>query len=589
MLPGDTSLITLEFSPTASLALNSPINGNFLITPTNGNQLDIPFTLEKVSDNRGNLIVDVINQYTYFTDEAPHLANAHVKISHYFTGEVYADGYTDSLGLFRADSLPEGNLRLVVDAEKHKSYDGVIYIQPEKTIEESIFLEFQAISFSWDVVPTTIEDEYEVNLVMTFETNVPVPVVVMDAPKEIPQLEGDETYDFFITLTNKGLITANELTISMPEDPEYEFITNYKTIDLLAQQAIQVPAVMRRKDSSFSSGGRSKTATIKEVAEQIDTPLPPLNFSSSGGGCGGAFAATYWYICQDTIYSSAGSSYSSGGGCGISGGGGSGGRLAIGGGGFGSSYKHRCNELNDCPEALALAAGGCLPGPLGTGIGAAACLNDLATNSNPRNLGTVLGCASVIPFPGNCVVGMLGGALSCGLLPNPTFLTSINASSRNNTPNDPQLQVIIDNFHVANEGFKAISKMDSLFFGDLRNNENYREILNQVATYIDNQVIINPTETQAILNALAEFDIPQANISAFIMRWNTTVEAWDNNIFSPTPAYPNIIDKAQIDAQWTILHRASLYATNQEYDNIYDLVTGTFNDFDEYMGSGNRP
>ena len=82
---------------------------------------------------------------------------------------------------------------------------------------------------------------------MKFETNVPAPVVIMEMPDTMPKLVNDETFPFMITLTNKGLITAVDLTITLPEDPEYEFVTNFTKMDLLAQQSIQIPVVMKRK------------------------------------------------------------------------------------------------------------------------------------------------------------------------------------------------------------------------------------------------------------------------------------------------------------------------------------------------------
>ncbi|MFN8133959.1 MAG: hypothetical protein U0Z17_01540 [Bacteroidales bacterium] len=44
----------------------------------------------------------------------------------------------------------------------------------------------------------------------------------------MPQLVNNETYPFLITLTNKGLITAKDVQINLPQnDPEYEFVYNF--------------------------------------------------------------------------------------------------------------------------------------------------------------------------------------------------------------------------------------------------------------------------------------------------------------------------------------------------------------------------
>ena len=95
---GDTSIVIIEFIPTASLPLNTPATGTVIVNAVNGNYITIPYAVEKVSEETGGIIVDVVDEYTYFTDEAPHVENAHVKISHYFTGEIFAEGYTDADG-----------------------------------------------------------------------------------------------------------------------------------------------------------------------------------------------------------------------------------------------------------------------------------------------------------------------------------------------------------------------------------------------------------------------------------------------------------------------------------------------------------
>jgi len=154
--------------------------------------------------------------------------------------------------------------------EQHDSYDGIVNILPGMSIDEVIFISYQAISFTWDVIPTEIEDSYQIDLIMEFETNVPAPVVTVEAPDTMPQLIGNETYNFYVTLTNHGLITANDVELNLPFDPEYEFITNYTTADLLAQQAIQVPVVMRLRDEMEGLVGEDEFNTVSDVSSFLN-------------------------------------------------------------------------------------------------------------------------------------------------------------------------------------------------------------------------------------------------------------------------------------------------------------------------------
>ena len=268
--PGQKATISVEFIPTSAIPLNAPATGNIAINASNASGVSVPFTITKVSDEMGSITIDVIDQFTYFTSEAPHVDSARVRISNYFTGQIYADGLTNTQGLFTASSLPEGQLRIVVDALRHKSYDNVVEISPGANGIKVVFLEYRAISFSWDVNPTTIEDEYEIDLIMKFEVNAPVPVVVISMPETLPLLNAGETFNFYVNLTNKGIISAKEVALDFPDDPEYELITSYQPQDILANQTLQVPVVMKRR-SGTGNGNRVKQGegVIKEAEQRL--------------------------------------------------------------------------------------------------------------------------------------------------------------------------------------------------------------------------------------------------------------------------------------------------------------------------------
>jgi len=269
MLSGQKRIVTLEFIPTTQLPFNTPATGNIAINTTNANGVSIPFSVMKVGDMTGSITIDVINQFTYFSPGAPHLDSARVRITNYFTGQLHAEGLTGADGKFVANNLPEGQLRIVVEKIRHKSYDGVINVSPGTNQTEVVFLEFQAISFSWDVTSTEIEDEYEIDLIMNFESNIPVPVVTMVMPDTLPKLIGDQTFAFNITMTNVGLITAKEVQLDLPDDIEYEFITTYQPQDILAQQAIQVPVVMRRRSTGGNFNGEDEVQNRIKVNENV--------------------------------------------------------------------------------------------------------------------------------------------------------------------------------------------------------------------------------------------------------------------------------------------------------------------------------
>ena len=80
-------------------------------------------------------------------------------------------------------------------------------------------------------------------------------------------------------MTNKGLITAKDVQITFPQnDPEYEFVTNFTKMDLLAQQAIQIPVVMRLRP------GVKSASTVQSTTSS--GPCSDYSFTVYGWECG---------------------------------------------------------------------------------------------------------------------------------------------------------------------------------------------------------------------------------------------------------------------------------------------------------------
>ncbi len=592
--PGEEALVIIEFIPSPDLPLNTPASGTIVINTTNANYLTIPYTIEKVSDETGGLIVDVIDQYTYFTEDAPHVENAYVEIRHYFTGEVYASGYTDADGLFAADALPEGVLRLVVQAESHDGYNNAITILPGTTITETVFLNYQAISFTWQVEPTEIEDSYQIDLVMNFETNVPVPVVTIEVPDSMPQLFGSETYNFYATLTNHGLITANDVELNFPtNDPEYEFITNYTPTDLLAQQAIQVPVLMKRRDSEGLIGQNQfdNIGSISEFLGMEQSQYSGLENVSLSGNCSDFAFTAYWYYCGGNgLWQQGGELFNyegricsgpPGGGWDWGGGGGGGGTFnpcpgCPGGGGGPGNYTPPVYEQSSCQECLidiALAGGGCFP-PTSVGAGVASCVEDFAFDGG-ITIGNAVGCGlGFVPILG-CALGIIEAFETC-------FTTSVGSgfqddwSSFTSSSTDyipPIVEQAVEDIYQATLAYEARLAWLEQFFGDLTYNDNIAEFTAVVAPFVDNQLPISEIDADEIYTAMQGYDIAAFDINAFIVRWNQTVEAWDNGVFSPNATYPNIVDQDSLSIHVEQIQEVNDYALNRGYQSVEDMHT----------------
>jgi len=287
---GESATVVLQLSPTDNMPANIPVTGTIAINCENGNGIPLLYRIETVSEKTGTLKIDVCDEYTYNTQAAPHLSGALVKVKQPYTGVIVSEGVTGADGLYTLPNLPEGYYTIVVTAPKHGNYQNEISVEPGKTTTEMVFIQFQAITYSWDVIQTTVEDKYEVSLTTKFETNVPKPVVLIDIPDKLPALSFNEEFAFIITLTNKGLITAKNVALNFPTHPLYEFSTTYQPSDIPANSSINVFVIMRHK-KVIQKSSLSTYGTIKDTWNRASSDVKKVFCNVY------SIVADYFYLC----------------------------------------------------------------------------------------------------------------------------------------------------------------------------------------------------------------------------------------------------------------------------------------------------
>ena len=244
--------VTLELSPGDDIELNRNFSGRLVVNGKNLGEdeeqtfLTIPMTFMAVSEETGGVRIDCVDDATYNLESAPHLAGAHVKITNPYTGETVAEGESGADGIFSADGIPEGTYQLVVTAPKHGNYAAAVEVNPGRTARVTAFLQYQAITANWTVTRTEIEDQYQVDLVLDFETSVPVPVVKMDFMDKIPKLQPGESCATKAVFTNLGLIRADNVSLDLPELYGYVWVYPAGSFSLAAGAARAVPVVLYR-------------------------------------------------------------------------------------------------------------------------------------------------------------------------------------------------------------------------------------------------------------------------------------------------------------------------------------------------------
>ncbi|MCQ2255789.1 MAG: hypothetical protein MJZ29_09855, partial [Bacteroidaceae bacterium] len=255
---GDSTTVVLRINPTDKMQLNVPVTGRIGINCANGEGLAMPFSVTPVSTAKGKLKLSLVDEFTFYTAEAPRVSGATIEVKKPGTNEVVASGTSDANGSFEVE-LQEGYYALSVDAEHHDSYNNYILIDPDKTLEKEIFMSYQSVTYSWNVEETEIDDVYTFETKADFDVRVPKPIVIISLPKEFP-----EPYDVFpIVVTNKGLISAVDLHLSASAGNGYklEFINNPRLDTIMPQQSEMFYARYLPIDAKQNAKRRANGAT----------------------------------------------------------------------------------------------------------------------------------------------------------------------------------------------------------------------------------------------------------------------------------------------------------------------------------------
>ena len=276
---GESTQIMLRLTVTDRMNLNHPVTGQLGLNCANGRGVTIGYAVTPVSDEKSALLVEAADEYTYNTSEGPLVKGAAVSLTHPATGKTVFNGVTDEEGICGVE-IEAGYYRLTVSAERHETYSDFVFVSPGETKVVRADIGYNPITFNWNVVETEVEDEYEIETIVTYETNVPMPVVKIDIPKRIDgdnMMVGDAVL-INMTLTNIGLIKALNVTPVIPHDLtewEFEILDNAGPFDLNAQQSKVVPIKITRIADLSASGaprrnaGETMTKTFRDCMAAV--------------------------------------------------------------------------------------------------------------------------------------------------------------------------------------------------------------------------------------------------------------------------------------------------------------------------------
>ncbi|NEQ72661.1 MAG: hypothetical protein F6K23_06010, partial [Okeania sp. SIO2C9] len=544
LAPGESTNVTLILSPDAELELTQYEGNVFFDAAGSDGDLSVPFEFRAVSDAIGSLQVNVVNELFYFTESAPKLNGAEVTLRDYFTGDELGKVTTDETGMVNFDDLPEGFYTLEVKADDHSSFSETIQIDAGENEIVNSFLSRETVKYTWNVTETEIEDVYDISVESVFETDVPIPTVVVEPPVidlEDLQVVG-QVKQIDMTFTNHGLIAANDLGMNFGEHPFYKIEPLIDEIGSLdAKSSITVPVRITRI-ADFDTLEQSSSQEDNGIVNRSSIQLRSASASSSSVSCGISGSFDYSYICGDRQVGRSASIAFNGvdgnSGCGISAGG-SGSGSSSGSGRINgapvtvsSSNCDPCVEQNQqqLPDAI-LAVGSCIPGPIGIAFTTVGCVR--ALSDGEATIVDLVGCTPTQVGCAVSVLNSLSGFCSDNLLQgssvqrsSDTLRFAANASATGTVSG------ALDKLSEHIERWQAIIDNYLLYFGDsiwleIEDEESYNNWVNSFEQKIQGQGDarkITDQERNELLNTPFPEPLTGSDINKFIDRWNRTID-----------------------------------------------------------------
>ena len=305
---GATSEVTINLAPPATLP--DGIYTHYLrITSDNFPTTEVGIFASVTQSGMGNALFKLSDIYTATLDDNGQviegLNNARIRVQNEAVISVEETLTTDASGEVLFADLPAGYYRFRASALNHEDRNGRIQIKPGITIAEEVFLDYNLVSVEWSVSEITIDDVYDITLSATFETDVPAAVVVAEPPGiNLPGLQQGDVFFGEFTLTNYGLVRADNLILSLPAVDEF---VRYELVGGLP--------------NNLGAKERITVAYRAVALSDLDA-----DGSGTGGGCSvynACMSTKYEYTCANGVVATGAAPYclnrATGASCGTSG------------------------------------------------------------------------------------------------------------------------------------------------------------------------------------------------------------------------------------------------------------------------------
>ncbi|MBU0677139.1 MAG: Ig-like domain-containing protein [Verrucomicrobia bacterium] len=234
------------------------------VRSANHAQTDINLYASVDGSGVGGALFRVVDMYTDTLDgqgiPIEGLAGARVALQKETGSQLRTNLTTDATGEVLFENLPVGSYVFRITATAHEGIQGRLWIKPGVVASREVFLQSRLVTVEWSVAPTTIEDEYNIVLRATFETEVPAAVVVIDPSSiTVPDMEAGDVFNGEFRLINHGLIRADDVLYQPPAENAYfkfELLADIPEV-LAAHEVVSMPYRIVCKQSPLQEDGDS--------------------------------------------------------------------------------------------------------------------------------------------------------------------------------------------------------------------------------------------------------------------------------------------------------------------------------------------
>ncbi len=284
--PGVSTSVGIFFRPPADLP-QAVYDDTVVIYSDN----HIPYTyhiqVTVTSSAVGNVLFDVLNE---FFEDVP---NATITFQHQLLTELIYTVKTGQDGSVMAYDIPEGRYTFNISPPAgHLPTSGTFVINPGLTTDVPIALQMKLVDVTWSVEPTAIQDQYEIVIHQTFETNVPAPVLITEPPSlTLPDMQPGQILNGEFTVTNYGLIAVDNVKMTFPTsfgDYDIEVYTSVMPSRLNAMQKVTVPYRITKRLQSAISYQPSSNGSLFAWDSDVSFSTPQLSLFDEVAGYGGS-------------------------------------------------------------------------------------------------------------------------------------------------------------------------------------------------------------------------------------------------------------------------------------------------------------